>query len=235
MLAESGHEVVAVSRSSGVDVTSVEALEPDMAGVQAVVDVTSVASRDPDEVIRFFETSSRVLTAAGRRFGVAHHIVLSVVGADRMTGSSYMRGKIAQERVVAAGGVPYTIVRATQFFEFVAQFGDLFAAGAEVRVPAARMQPVAVADVSAALASLVTATPANGIIELGGPQAMPIRDAVARILEARGDRRLVSASTKVSYFGASLEEDTLVPGPDALRGPTTLDEWGVGSGEWGVC
>jgi uncharacterized protein YbjT (DUF2867 family) len=193
--------------------------------VHVVVDVTSVASRDPGEVTRFFETSSHTLTAVGRRSGVAHHLILSVVGADRMPGSAYMRGKIAQERTVAAGGVPYTIVRATQFFEFVAQFGELFAADGEVRVPVGRMQPVAVADVAAALASLVTAAPANGIIDFGGPRAMTIRDAVGRILEARGDARPVAASPAVSYFGASLQDDTLVPGPEALRGKTDLDAW----------
>jgi len=225
LLATQGHTVVAAARSSGVDVTSGDALERVMAGVQVVIDVTSASSRDPQEISRFFETSSRALLAAGRRVGVTHHVMLSVVGADHMTGSAYMRAKIAQERVVTDGGVPYTIVRATQFFEFIAQFGDLFESGGEVRLPAARMQPIAVADVSAALATIVVGRPANGIVELGGPRVMTIRDAVARVLSARGDERAVIASEAVSYFGASLQEDTLVPGPKSLRGGLDLDEW----------
>ena len=225
LLTEQGEEVVVAARSTGIDTVSGVGLGDAMRGIQVVIDVTNAPSRDPEEIARFFGDSSRTLTAAGRRVGVAHHVILSVVGADEMPGSPYMRGKMMQERVVAGAGVPFTIVRATQFFEFVAQFGETFAAGGEVRVPAGRMQPIAIDDVACALAAVAARPPVNAVIELGGPTVMAIQDAVARVLAARGDRRGVIASESVSYFGASLHGDTLVPGPDALRGSIDLDAW----------
>jgi uncharacterized protein YbjT (DUF2867 family) len=196
-----------------------------MRGAQVVIDVTNARSRDPAEVLRFFQTSTRNLIEAGRDAGVAHHLALSVVGADRMPDSGYMRGKVAQERAIAESGVDFTILRATQFYEFVAGFGDAFASGDCIRVPDARMQPVAIDDVASALASLAHGGPANGIVEIGGPEVMPIREAVSRILESRGDRRPIASSREVAYFGARLDEDTLVPGPGALRGKLDLGGW----------
>lgn len=224
LLVAQGHDVVRASPSTGVDTVSGTGLDESMRGVDTVVDATNRASRDGDEVRRFFETSTAHLVAAGRRAGVEHHVVLSVVGADRM-GSGYMRAKVAQERLVMEGGIPFTIARATQFFEFVATFAEVFAANGEVRVPDARMQPIAIEDVATALAARLALRPRNGIVEMGGPAAFPIREVVARIANARGDRRPVTASRDVLYFGAPLEEDTLVPGPDAERGALTLEEW----------
>jgi uncharacterized protein YbjT (DUF2867 family) len=219
------HEVVAASRSSGIDTISGSGLGPALRGVQVVVDVTNTRSRDPDEVMRFFDTSTRNLTTGAREAGAAHHIMLSVVGADRMQESGYMRGKVAQERVVAASGVPFTILRATQFHEFVAGFGDVFGSDTDVRVPAANMQPIAIDDVAEALSIIVNGHPANAVAEVGGPAVMSIRDAVSRILESRGDRRPVAASKSVRYFGAAIEGDTLVPGRDARRGTLSLNDW----------
>ena len=225
LLANQGRDVVRASRSTGVDLATGAGLDEVMRGVQVVVDVTNAATRQPEEVRRFFEASTDNLIAAGRTAGVTHHIVLSVVGADRMPGSPHMRGKMAQERRVTDAGIPFTILRATQFFEFVATFADVFAIDGEVRVPAARMQPIAVEDVAAELAMRATRSPMNGIVDLGGPRVLSIRDAVSRILASRGDRRPVTASRETSYFGASLEDDTLLPGPDGRRGTLELEEW----------
>ena len=194
-------------------------------GVDTIVDATNVVGRAPDEILHFFETSTSNLVAAGRRAGVRHHIALSVVGADRMPDSPYMRGKVAQERVLADGGVPFTIVRATQFFEFVASFPAVFAAGADVHVPQARIQPIAIENVVAALAMRVGHAPANGIVDVAGPRAYAIRDAVARVIAARGEQRSVTASSDVRYFGAKLEDDTLLPLGAAGRGVLELEEW----------
>jgi uncharacterized protein YbjT (DUF2867 family) len=218
------YEIIAASRSSGVDTVSGNGLDAALHGVQVVIDVTNVRTRDPDEVLRFFESSARNLTRRGREAGVRHHIVLSVVGADRMD-SAYMRGKVAQERAVVESGVPFSILRATQFFEFVAGFADLFAGGDGVRVPDANMQPIASEDVAAAVASVAERSPANGILDVGGPEVMSIQDAVSRILQSRGDRRRVTAAREVTYFGASIDRDTLVPGPEAVRGRLSLNDW----------
>ena len=225
LLGEQGHDVVAASRSNGVDVLSGAGLDAAMKGVDVVIDVTNARTRDPDELRRFFETSTRNLATTGRKAGVAHHIALSVVGADAMPDSPYMRGKIAQEQAIAAGGIPYTILRATQFFEFVASFAEVFAADGEVRLPDARMQPIAVDDVASALARSSDDAPSNGVREVGGPEVMTIRDAVSRILTARGVVRPVVAARDVRYFGARLDRDTLVPAPSAWRGTTGLDAW----------
>lgn len=219
------HEVLAASRSTGADTASGRGLQAVLHGVQVVIDVTNIRSRDPNEVRRFFESSTRNLAAAGREAGVLHHLVLSVVGADLMEGSGYMRGKVAQEQALRESGLPFTIVRATQFFEFVATFGDLFASGDEVRVPDANMQPIASDDVAVALAGLASCAPANGIVDLGGPDVMTIREAVSRILEAHGDRRPVIASSDVLYSGARITQGTLVPRPNSLRGQFSLTDW----------
>ena len=213
------------SRSTGVDTLSGTGLDEAMRGVDTIVDATNPASREADAVRRFFETSTQNLVAAGRRAGVTHHLVWSVVGADRMGRSGYMRAKVAQERLVTEAGIPFTIVRATQFFEFVATFPDVFAVDGEVRVPDARIQPIAIENVAAGLAARVALRPRNGILEMGGPAAFPFREVVSRIASARGDHRPVTASRDVLYSGAPLEDDTLVPGPDAERGPLTLERW----------
>jgi uncharacterized protein YbjT (DUF2867 family) len=224
LLAAHGHEVVRVSRSTGVDTVSGRGLDESMRGVRTMVDATNLVSRDAGEARRFFETSTGNLVAAARRAGVTHHIVLSVVGADRM-GSAYMRAKVAQERLVMEAGIPFTVARATQFFEFVATFADAFAVNGEVRVPDARMQPIAIDDVAAGLAMLAVGPPANGLFDIAGPRPFSIRDAVARIARARGDHRTVIASREVLYFGAPLEDDTLLPGAGGGRGTLDLEEW----------
>lgn len=224
LLSARGHDVVRASRSTGVDLLTGAGLDESMRGVNTIVDATNLASRDAAEARRFFETSTGNLVAAGLQAGVSHHVVLSVVGADRMQ-SAYMRAKVAQERLVMAGGIPFTIARATQFFEFVATFADAFAVDGEVRVPDARMQPVAIDDVAAELTLLVNRPPENGVFEIAGPRPLSIRDAVTRIARTRGDRRPVIASREALYFGAPLEDDTLLPGTGGGRGNLELEEW----------
>ena len=223
-LASRKHEGVIAARSAGVDTASGRGLAEAMRGVEVVVDVTNARSRSREEVADFFQTSARNLIDAGRHT-VRHYIVLSVVGAHRMAGSAHMAGKLAQEGEVAGAGVPFTILRATQFFEFVAGFGDIFGTDNGVRVPDANMQPMAIDDVAKALAMIVDRAPADRILEIGGPRAMPIREAVARILVWRGDQRPVTSSSDVLYFGAALEKNTLVPESDAMWGATTLEDW----------
>jgi uncharacterized protein YbjT (DUF2867 family) len=225
LMASQGHDMVAASRSTGVDSVTGAGLSAALRGVDVVIDVTNTSSREPDAVLKFFEASTTNLVTAGRDAGVRHHVVLSVVGADRMPDSPYMRAKIAQEQIVADAMVPYTILRATQFFEFVATFGDVFADEGEVRVPQARLQPIAIDEVIAALGHVAPLPPARAMIELGGPEPMWIRDAVQRVLDARGDRRTVKASRAVAYFGASLGEDTLIPASKSMRGIIGLESW----------
>jgi uncharacterized protein YbjT (DUF2867 family) len=196
-----------------------------MRDVSLVIDVTNVRSRVSGEARGFFESSSRQLVSVGAASGVAHHVVLSVVGADRMPGSPYMSAKMMQEDIVRGSGIPFTILRTTQFFDFVATFDELFENQGEVRVPGALMRPVAIEEVVAALTHVAARPPGQGIVELGGPETMSIRDAVQRILDARGDPRTVRASRSISYFGATLEEDTLLPAANAMRGVVTLDAW----------
>lgn len=225
LLAADGHDVVGASPSTGVDTVSGVGLDAAMQGATIVVDATNIASRDPEVVRRFFETSTDNLLAAGRRSGVMHHLVLSVVGADRMPGSPYMRGKVAQENRVTEGEIPFTIVRATQFFEFVATFADVFGVNGEVRVPDARLQPMAIADVATILARRAVDAPENGIVDIGGPQVFPFREVVARMANARGDRRPVTATREALYFGAALMDDTLLPGADRELGTIDLEAW----------
>lgn len=225
LLAADGHDVVRASPSTGVDTVSGVGLDAAMQGATIVVDATNIASRDPEIVRRFFEASTDNLLSAGRKSGVMHHLVLSVVGSDRMPGSPYMRGKVAQENRVMEGEIPFTIVRATQFFEFVATFADAFAVNGDVRVPDARLQPIAIADVAAILARHAVDAPKNDIVDIGGPRVFPFREAVSRIANARGDRRPVTASRDVLYFSAALMDDTLLPGPGGELGTTDLEEW----------
>ena len=210
-LASRGDEVIAGSRANGVDTASGAGIAAAIRGSEILVDVTNAISRDPDEVKRFFVDSSTNLVAAAREAGVRHCVLLSVVGADRMPDGGYMRAKVAQEQIVAKSGLPYTIVRATQFDEFVATFGDVFAAEGGVVVPDALVQPIAIDDVVRGLVKVIDGPPVNGIVNLAGPRAMPMTEAVALALRARGDSRRVIASRDVRYFGALLERDTLVP------------------------
>ena len=224
LLRARGHEAVSASPSSGVNTITGEGLQGALAGAQVVVDVTNAPSWEDKAVLEFFETSTRNILAAEAAAGVKHHVALSVVGADRIPDSGYMRAKIAQEKLIKAGGVSYTILRATQFFEFL---GAIAGSGTDtVRVSDAPMQPMAADDVAAALADVAEGTPANGIVEVAGPESLSIAAFVRKALAASGDTRSVVADPQARYYGAALDDLGLTPrGANPRIGPTRFEAW----------
>jgi uncharacterized protein YbjT (DUF2867 family) len=224
-----GHEAVAASPSTGVNALTGEGLAGVMAGADAVADVSNAPSWADDAVMAFFDASTRNLLAAEKAAGVKHHVALSVVGADRMPESGYMRAKVNQEGLIAAGGVPYTVVRATQFFEFLGWIAGPGGGGA-VRLPAAPMQPMAADDVAAALADVCLGAPVNGIVEVAGPETLPIAEFVGRYLVASGDTRAVIADPQALYSGARLDSQGLNPGANPRLGPTRFADWAARAG-----
>jgi uncharacterized protein YbjT (DUF2867 family) len=229
-LAKLGHEAVSASPSSGVNTLTGEGLAEVFQGAQVVVDVSNSPSWADDAVMEFFGKSTRNLLAAEAVAGVGHHVALSVVGANRMTDSAYMRAKVNQERLIGAGGVPYTIVRATQFFEFLGGIADSGAEGGTVRLSTAPMQPLAAEDVAAALADVAIGAPLNTIVELAGPEAMSIAEFVGRFMAASGDKRAVVADPKALYYGAVMDDLGIAPGANPRLGPTRFDDWFARSG-----
>jgi uncharacterized protein YbjT (DUF2867 family) len=225
ILRKLGHDAVSASPSSGVNALTGEGLAAALAGANVVVDVTNSPSWADSAVLEFFETSTRNLLAAESSAGVGHHVALSVVAADRLPDSGYMRAKIAQERLIAAGKVPYTIARATQFFEFLGGIAGPPADGDTVRLSTAPMQPIAADDVAAALADVAVSAPVNGIVELAGPESLSIAEFVGRFLAASGDKRTVVADPQAGYFGAKLDERGLNPGDNPRVGPTRFETW----------
>jgi uncharacterized protein YbjT (DUF2867 family) len=224
-LRQRGHEVVAASPSSGVNALTGEGLSGALTGANVVVDVSNSPSFEDKAVLEFFETSTRNLLAAERLAGVGHHVALSVVAADRLPDSGYMRAKVAQEGLIKAGQVPYTIVRATQFFEFLGGIAGSAADGGAVHLPSAPMQPLAADDLATAVADVAVNSPVNGTVELAGPDALPIAEFVGRFLAASGDGRTVIADQEARYFGAVLDAHGLNPGANARLGPTRFEEW----------
>jgi uncharacterized protein YbjT (DUF2867 family) len=225
ILRTKGHEVLAASPNSGVNSVTGEGLAGALAGANVVVDVTNSPSWADADVMEFFDKSTRNLLAAEKTAGVKHHVALSVVGADRMTDSGYMRAKVNQENLIKAGGIPYTIARATQFFEFLGGIADSGTEGDTVRMSTAPMQPMAADDVAAALADVAIASPLNAIIEVAGPEAMSIADFVGRFLTAKGDKRKVIADPKALYYGAVMGSRGIAPGDNPRIGPTRFDAW----------
>ncbi len=220
-----GHDTVAAAPSTGFDTISGAGVAEGLTGAQVVVDVSNAPSFDAEAVLQFFTTSTGALLAAERSAGTGHHVVLSIVGADRLPDSGYMRGKVAQERLVADGGVPYTIIRATQFFEFLGGIADSAAVDGTVRLPSATLQPVAVSDLAVAVADVVEGSPANGVVEVAGPEAIGLDELVRRVLAATGDPRPVITDDSVPYFGANIDDSSLTPGPGARIARTRLDDW----------
>ncbi|QEH35799.1 RmlD substrate binding domain protein [Aquisphaera giovannonii] len=220
-----GHEAVPASPSSGVNALTGEGLSAAMAGADVVVDVSNSPSFADDAVMEFFSASTRHLLAAERAGGVRHHVALSVVGADRLPDSGYMRAKVAQEGLIKSGGIPHTIVRATQFFEFVGAIAESAAKGRTIRLPPALMQPIASDDVAAALADVATAGPRDGTVEIAGPEPIRQDDFVRRYLLARGDAREVVTDAGARYFGAIPDDRSLTPAGVPLLGPTRFDDW----------
>jgi uncharacterized protein YbjT (DUF2867 family) len=225
ILRQGGHEVVAASRKAGVNTVTGEGLEGAMAGAQVVIDVSNAPSFDAQAVMEFFEASGRNLLAAEAAAGVRHHVVLSIVGTDRVPGQGYYRAKVAQEKLVEASGIPYTIIRATQFLEFLGAIADASTDGHVVRLPPGLLQPIAADDVAAIVNDVALAGPRNGIIEIAGPERAPFSEMVGRYLKAVGDPREVVNDPEARYFGGRLEEKSLVPLGEARLGRFNLEEW----------
>jgi len=224
-LRRQGHEVVAASPSSGVNAVTGEGLAQAVAGARVVVDVSNAPSWEDDAVLAFFETSARNLLAAEAAAGVRHHVALSVVGTDRLLASGYFRAKMAQEKLIKAGPIPYTIARATQFFEFVGGIAQAATEGQTVRVPPALMQPIAADDVAAVVADVALAEPLNDTFDLAGPEPIRQDDLVRRFLTATGAERGVITDPKALYFGLTVNDQCLVPGATPRLGPTRFEDW----------
>ena len=220
-----GHDVVAASPASGINTITGEGLGEALAGARVVVDVANSPSFEDAVVLEFFETSGRNLLAAEKEAGVGHHVALSVVGADRAPDSGYMRAKVAQEDLVERSGIPYTILRSTQFFEFMSGIAESGFDGQNVRVSSALVQPILSDDVVAVLAEVAIGAPVNGTIEVGGPERLPLDEFVREAMNAAHDTRPVVADPRARYFGAELDDRTLIPGAGAQLGTTHFGEW----------
>ena len=224
ILRQGGHEVVAASPESGINTITGEGLKDAMAGAQAVIDLANSPSFEDKAVLEFFETSGRNLLAAEAAAGVRHHVALSIVATDR-TDNGYFRAKVVQEKLIAASGIPYTIIRATQFLEFLGGIADSSADGSIVRLPPVLFQPIAADDVAPIVAEVALAAPRNGIVEIAGPERAPFNEIVARYLKAVGDMREVVRDPEARYWGGLVEERSLVPLGEARLGRIGLDEW----------
>jgi uncharacterized protein YbjT (DUF2867 family) len=220
-----GHEAVAASPSSGVNTFTGEGVDEALTGAQVVVDVANAPSWEDRAVLEFFETAGRNLLAAESAAGVGHHVALSIVGADRLPASGYLRAKVAQENLIKTSGIPFTIVRSTQFFEFVEAIIQSATEGRMVRLSPALMQPIAADDVAAALTDLALAEPLNSTIEIAGPERIRMDELVRRFLRATQDPRKVTADVHALYFGTELNDQSLTPGDNAHLGRTRYDDW----------
>jgi len=224
-LRQRGHEVVAASPASGVNTITGEGLAEAIAGANVVVDVANSPSFEDKAVLEFFETSGRNLLAAETAAGVTHHVALSVVGADRLPESGYLRAKVAQENLIRASRIPYTIVRSTQFFEFLSGIAQTNTSGKTVRLSPALFQPIASDDVAATLTEVTLGAPVNGIIEVAGPERVGMAELVRRFLNTKRDERTVVADTHARYFGVELSNQSLVPNDRARIATTRFEDW----------
>ena len=225
MLSQQGHEAVAASPSRGVNTITGEGVAAAMDGASVVVDVSNSPSFEYRAALDFFQTSTRNLQAQEKAAGVGHHVALSVVGTDRLTESGYFRAKIAQEALIKASSIPYSIVHATQFFEFIKSIADAATDGNTVRLAPVLFQPIASDDVATAVARTAVGAPVNGVIEVGGPEQFRFDEMIRHFLASRNDPREVVADPEALYFGAVLTERTLVPEENAIRGETRFDDW----------
>ena len=231
ILRQRGHEVVAASPSSGVNTLTGEGLAEALTGAQVVVDVANSPSFEDKPALDFFETSGRNLLAAEKAAGVKHHVALSVVGTDRLTGSGpgslsgYFRAKMAQENLIKASGIPFTIVHATQFFEFVKSIAQSSTGGSAIRLSSVLMQPIVSDDVAAAVTEVAIGPPINGMIEIAGPDRIRQDELVRQYLTATGDARTVVTDAKAGYFGIAVNDQSLVPGDNPRLGPTHYEDW----------
>jgi uncharacterized protein YbjT (DUF2867 family) len=224
-LDEQGHDAVPASPASGVNTLTGEGLSEVLDGAQVVVDVSNAPEWEDSAVMHFFETSSRNLLEAEAAAGVGHHVALSVVGTDRLTESGYFRAKLAQEKLIEASSIPYSIVHATQFFEFVSGIADEATDGNEVRLPPALFQPMAAEDVASGVARVAVGQPVNGIVEIAGPEQFRLDELIRGLLKAAGDPREVITDPQAKYFGISPGERTLLPGDGARLAGTRFEDW----------
>ncbi|MGF6456095.1 SDR family oxidoreductase [Pseudomonas frederiksbergensis] len=224
-LRERGHDVLAAAPSTGVNSITREGLAQAMDGADIVVDVANAPSWEDQAVLEFFETSSRNLLAAEVAAGVRHHVALSIVGSERLPENGYFRAKVAQENLIKASGIPYTILRATQFFEFVGGIAQAATVGEEICLSPALIQPMASDDVVTALTEVTLATPVNGTVEVAGPEAMPLDELVRRFLRATQDTRKVVPDVHARYFGSVLDDQSLTPGQNPRLGTIRFEDW----------
>jgi uncharacterized protein YbjT (DUF2867 family) len=224
-LREAGHEPLAASPDTGVNALTGEGLDEALAGANVVVDVSNAPAWEDAAVLDFFQTSARNLRNAETKAGVGHHVALSVVGTDRLPASAYFRAKVAQEDAVKAASIPYTILRATQFFEFIGRIADSSADGDTVRLAPVLVQPEAAEDVAAALADIAMSPPLNDTVELAGPEAFRLDELTRRVLSASHDPRRVTADVHARYFGAELDDQSLTPGANPRIAPTRFEDW----------
>ena len=226
LLRERGQEVLAASPDTGVNTLTGEGLPAAMAGAQVVVDVSNSPSFEDDAVLNFFKHSTGNLLAAEQAAGVRHHVALSIVGADRLPQSGYLRAKVAQENLIKVSSIPYSILRSTQFFEFVGRIADSATEGNVVRLPTAYVQPIVSDEVVAALADVVLGTPLNGTVEVAGPEKFRLDELVRRVLRTKSDARQVQGDSLAQYFGTELADDSLVPlAPPPRLGKTRFEAW----------
>jgi uncharacterized protein YbjT (DUF2867 family) len=225
LLTERGHEAIAASPATGVNTITGEGLDEALAGVHTVVDVANSPSFEDKAVLEFFQVSGRNLLAAEARAGVRHHVALSVVGTHRLAESGYFRGKIAQEALIRGAGIPYTIVRSTQFLEFLGAIVQSAGDSDTLRITPALIQPIASDDVADAVADAALAAPVNGIVDIAGPERFQMSDLVQRYLKATGATKTAAADPDARYFGAELQEGTLVPEGEARLGHISFSDW----------
>ena len=225
ILRQGGHEVVAASPNTGVNTITGEGLKEAVADTQVVIDLANSPSFEDKAVLEFFETSGRNLLAAEVAAGVRHHVALSIVGTDRTPENGYFRAKVAQEKLIEASGIPYSIIRATQFMEFIGAIADAGGDGKAVRLSPGLFQPIAAEDVSAMVADVALEAPRNGIVEIAGPDRAPFNEIVARYLKAVGDPREVIRDPEALYWGGRVEQHSLVPLGEARLGRIDLSEW----------
>lgn len=224
-LRERGHDVLAAAPNTGVNTITREGLAGALDGADVVVDVANAPVWEDKAVLDFFETSGRNLLAAEAAAGVRHHVALSIVGSERLPDNGYFRAKVAQENLIKASGIPYTILRATQFFEFVGGIAQSAAVGDEIRLSPALIQPIASDDVAAALAEVAVAPPVNGTLEVAGPEAIPLDELVRRFLRSTEDPRKVLPDVHARYFGAELDDQSLTPGKNPRLGAIRFEDW----------
>jgi uncharacterized protein YbjT (DUF2867 family) len=224
-LRDKGHEVVSASPASGINTITGEGLAEALSGARVVVDVANSPSFEDKAVLEFFQTSGRNLLAAEAVAGVNHHVALSVVGSDRLPDSGYLRAKLAQENLIKASGIPYTIVRSTQFFEFVGGIAQAGAQGQAIHLSPAHLQPIASDDVADFMADATLGEPVNGTIEIAGPERIALDEFVGRYLRASGDPRQIVADVHARYFGTELNDQSLTPGDNARIGAIHFGEW----------